>query len=291
MKMKLFIILASLTLCSFGLAYGQSISLDRVDGQIGETDSISTGETITFYIRMTNGDIAMGGVTNGFRVYSPDGAVWDTTIADTIGTLGKTQFEGGFFINTFSLTGSGADTVGFGGFILSGTGMLPGFDTVAYTIDVGPINASYEGKTICLDSCYYPPQGYWMWSTHEPAPVYPTWDGPHCYTISTTGSDVKSVPGDNRPTRFALGQNYPNPFNPRTEIRFDIAKRSHVTLSIYNVLGQEVTTLINEMLPCDHYVVDWDGTSGSGKSVASGVYFYRIEAEDFIETKKMMLLK
>ena len=288
---KLLIVLVSLILCSFGLAYGQNISLDHVEGLVdGETDVIEMDQLITFHIRMTAGEENYGGITNGFSISSVD-AEWITTTADTTGTIGKAEFDLVWSINTFGITGSGADTVGFGGAYMYGTGMLAGFDDITYTITIGPIDASYEGKQVCLDSCFYPSSGTWMWTTPEAITVFPEWDGPHCYWIGTTGSDVKNIPGDGRPTSFALSQNYPNPFNPRTEIRFDLPKRSHVSLSIYNVLGQEVTTLIDEMLPCDHYVVDWDGTGSNGAPVASGVYFYRIEADNFIETKKMVLLK
>ncbi|MEA3296739.1 MAG: T9SS type A sorting domain-containing protein [candidate division Zixibacteria bacterium] len=81
------------------------------------------------------------------------------------------------------MTGSGADTVGFGGFRMFKPGMSPYFDDVAYTIDVGPIDVSQEGKHLCLDSSYYRPQGYWMWAPSSGGSVFPGWDGPHCYVI------------------------------------------------------------------------------------------------------------
>ncbi|MEA3296875.1 MAG: hypothetical protein U9R56_03335, partial [candidate division Zixibacteria bacterium] len=111
MRFKLLLFLTVLAIVPISSVRGQSLSVDSIDGLNTTGDPyIETGVPVTYYIRVTNGDIGMAGITNGFSVYSPDGAVWDTTIADTIGTLGKTQFDGGFFINTFSLTGSGADT-------------------------------------------------------------------------------------------------------------------------------------------------------------------------------------
>jgi len=106
---------------------------------------------------------------------------------------------------------------------------------------------------------------------------------------ASVGSDV-AVPGE-IPTSYALSQNYPNPFNPITEINFDIPVRSHVTLTVYNVVGQMVKTLVDEELAPKHYIVDWDGTTDNGTKVASGIYFYKLEAGDFTETKKMLLLK
>jgi len=106
-----------------------------------------------------------------------------------------------------------------------------------------------------------------------------------------TASGVELYGGDSRPTSFTLSQNYPNPFNPRTQIRFDLPVRTHVNLVVYNVLGQRVNTLVDEVLSRGQYVVDWDGADQGGSAVSSGIYFYRIEAETFTETRKMVLLK
>jgi flagellar hook assembly protein FlgD len=94
------------------------------------------------------------------------------------------------------------------------------------------------------------------------------------------------------PRTFQLSQNYPNPFNPETTIRFDLPIPSKVTLRIYNILGQEVVTLLNgENRPAGFYTARWNGRNGSGNQVASGVYFYRLEAGPFVMVKKMMLLR
>ncbi len=102
--------------------------------------------------------------------------------------------------------------------------------------------------------------------------------------------DVEQI--DNEiPTSFALEQNYPNPFNPITLIRYSIVKPSHVSLKIYDILGREVKALINKEQASGIYEVNWDGDDVLGNKVSTGVYFYRIEAGDFIQTKKMMLIK
>lgn len=97
--------------------------------------------------------------------------------------------------------------------------------------------------------------------------------------------------GNNLPTSFALDQNYPNPFNPKTTINFALPEKSNVTLRVYNVLGQSINDLVNQEMPAGSYTVEWDGRDGSGRAVASGVYFYRLETKGFTQTKKMMLLK
>ncbi|MDH3215372.1 MAG: T9SS type A sorting domain-containing protein, partial [Candidatus Krumholzibacteria bacterium] len=90
-----------------------------------------------------------------------------------------------------------------------------------------------------------------------------------------------------------LDHNYPNPFNPSTTIRYGIRRPAHVSLRIYNAAGQLVKTLVDGMqIPrAEGFAVEWDGHSDSGVSVASGVYFYRLVTSDFVQTKKMVLLK
>ena len=93
------------------------------------------------------------------------------------------------------------------------------------------------------------------------------------------------------PDAFALEHNYPNPFNPETTIRYAVPEAGKVTLRIYNVLGQEVATLINTDQVAGYYSVQWNGMDRLGRSVASGVYLYRMEAQNFTRVHKMLLLK
>ena len=88
------------------------------------------------------------------------------------------------------------------------------------------------------------------------------------------------------PVTFSLFQNYPNPFNPTTKIKFSLTSPEMVKLTVYNVLGQKVETLIDQRLASGEYIVDFDGSK-----LASGVYFYRLQAGKFDETREMVLLK
>ncbi len=92
--------------------------------------------------------------------------------------------------------------------------------------------------------------------------------------------------GTSVPTRYELYQNYPNPFNPSTVISFQLAVNSFASLKVYDLLGREVATLVNEQLKPGTYEVDWDGSNFS-----SGIYYYKLVAGDYTETKKMVLLK
>jgi hypothetical protein len=93
------------------------------------------------------------------------------------------------------------------------------------------------------------------------------------------------------PTAYRLAQNFPNPFNPVTTIKFDIKEKGLVRLRIYNVAGQLVRTLVDEELEAASYTKDWNGLNDGGSKVASGVYFYRLEAGPFESVKKMVLLR
>ena len=88
------------------------------------------------------------------------------------------------------------------------------------------------------------------------------------------------------PVEYSLNQNYPNPFNPVTNLEFGISKLGFVTLKVYNSQGKEVATLVNEIKPAGRYDITFNGSNFS-----SGVYFYKLETNGFIETKKMLLIK
>ncbi|MBU1708120.1 T9SS type A sorting domain-containing protein [bacterium] len=93
------------------------------------------------------------------------------------------------------------------------------------------------------------------------------------------------------PEVFALRQNYPNPFNPTCTIPFEISSRSRVTIAIYNVMGQQVKVLTDDIYSAGVHQIVWDGHNQLGSPVGSGIYFYRMHAGDFVSTRKMILLR
>jgi hypothetical protein len=97
--------------------------------------------------------------------------------------------------------------------------------------------------------------------------------------------------GTETPKVNALAQNYPNPFNPVTTIKFDVKEKGLVTVKVYNVAGQLVRTLVNEVKPAGSYTAPWDGTNNLGADVASGIYFYKMATAGFSATRKMVLLR
>ncbi len=112
-------------------------------------------------------------------------------------------------------------------------------------------------------------------------------DGHVCWTVPQTliVTGVAEQPQP-LPTVYALDQNYPNPFNPSTTITFELPKASHVTLSVYDILGREVSVLLNERRDAGVHEVKFDGSN-----LASGVYLYRLMAADFVQTRKLIVLK
>ena len=105
--------------------------------------------------------------------------------------------------------------------------------------------------------------------------------------------DMVGIASNNNgvPKKFALYQNYPNPFNPTTVISFDVATRTNVSLRIFNILGQEIRTLVDAQLSPGHDVITWDGKNNAGVSVNSGIYIYSLQAGDFRDSKKLALVK
>ena len=94
------------------------------------------------------------------------------------------------------------------------------------------------------------------------------------------------------PNQFALHQNYPNPFNPSTQISFDVPQGSeHVMLNVYNILGQNVSTLVNGVMSPGRYTMEWNATDEIGNPVASGIYFYELRSPSFTARKKMLLIR
>jgi hypothetical protein len=182
--------LTSLLVLSFGLAnaQGAAISLDHIEigaypGDPGKLDcNPGVVEWQFFYDNQTGSNAT--GTTNGFRVYSPDGAnaeILPAPASDWNPAIDwkALYWDGGLFNNYFD--GPTADTIGFGNFKIVGTGYPSGQGDIAFIIQ-SPVSCSDSGLTLCIDSSFYRPGGSWLWSTTG-GPFTPTWDGPHCYMI------------------------------------------------------------------------------------------------------------
>ena len=117
---------------------------------------------------------------------------------------------------------------------------------------------------------------------------YPSEDNPVVVSTAAMATDE----GGTIPDQFALHQNYPNPFNPSTQISFDIPQGGEfVMLNVYNILGQNVSTLVNSVMNPGRYTMEWNATDEIGNPVASGIYFYELRSNSFTSRKKMLLIR
>jgi len=107
-----------------------------------------------------------------------------------------------------------------------------------------------------------------------------------CVTVVVVSDKSESLP-----KAFSLSQNYPNPFNPETVIKYTLPEDCHVELTIYNILGRKVKTLVNEYQDAGYRIAGWDSRGDKGDAVASGIYFYKIKAGRYTDVKKMVVLK
>lgn len=129
-----------------------------------------------------------------------------------------------------------------------------------------------------------------LWTYSPGSEVVRVLKYPTTYSGIITGISNNSV--NNIPGKFELSQNFPNPFNPSTGIKYQIPVNSNVSLVIYDILGNEIKSLVNDVRQnSGNYEVMWDGTNEAGTSVSSGIYFYKLSTPDFSKSMKMLLVK
>jgi hypothetical protein len=118
-------------------------------------------------------------------------------------------------------------------------------------------------------------------------------DGIHgeIVTLELTTPQGAPIVVESVPASFSLSQNYPNPFNPSTTIKYEVANAGKIVIKVYNMLGQEVRTLVNGNKDRGRHEIVWDGRNQFGSQVSSGVYLYRLEAGKVVKTKKMLFIK
>lgn len=153
-------------------------------------------------------------------------------------------------------------------------------DSIFYNFSMGNWNSIYCAPSGVYRHVapFYQPTGqyYYSWAVRSNGGIT---------RLVTMWGGVKKI-SSSVPDKYSLQQNYPNPFNPSTKFKIQIAKLSNVKVSVFDVLGKKVATLVNEQLKPGSYEVEWDGSN-----YPSGVYFYKLISGDFVETKKMVLMK
>ncbi len=299
-----------------------------VIGGLISADTAKAGDTIKIGIEWINRDAVQYNPSVAFRIFNRASltsgdpgtgtAKWISTAAvstppyytlssarprigpqvDTSGGFPKPQFGAVYSFNCFGCNGDGVDTIAFAGAANDPDNQtaIPANDSGhAFTLVVVTQLAD-TGKVICIDSATnYPPTNTWKWAGYLPPgqpSSFPIWAGIKCWVLKNpAASGVDDITGDALPTEFELYQNYPNPFNPTTKIQFDVPRKSHVKVTVYNVLGQEVNRLVDEDKVAGKYSVQWNSDTQSGAKVSSGMYFYKLETDGYVSTKKMLLVK
>ncbi|MBI5267818.1 MAG: T9SS type A sorting domain-containing protein [candidate division Zixibacteria bacterium] len=282
----------------------------RINIEWVNTDTLSYNPTVAWRIfsraSLTSGDYGSGTARWISTPSSPMPSCYFTLSTarprtgpqvDTCGGFSRANFGTAYFFNCFGCDGQGVDTIAFAGAAGDASQLaIPANDSgLAFRLLLVTSLAD-TGKVICIDSSQkFPSTNVWKWApSNAPGAPFatPSWSGMQCwYLKNPTPAAVIDVTNGDLPTTYELRQNYPNPFNPSTKIQFDLPKQSHVKVTVFNVLGQAVATLVDEEMTPGKKEVTWDGNSQTGVKVSSGTYFYKIVADDFVSTKKMLLLK
>ena len=152
--------------------------------------------------------------------------------------------------------------------------------TTDWNRNLEDVSGNQNNGTLSDDVMYWAVQtGNYLWSSN----------GGRFVAIDI--SNALSVDDISIPMEFALHQNYPNPFNPTTSISYAIPNAGKVTLVIYDMMGREVRTLVDNNMDVGYQSATWDATNNLGNPVGAGVYIYQIQADGFTQSKKMILLK
>jgi hypothetical protein len=223
-----------------------------------------------------------GYIVTGFtRAYVGDSYLWliKTDMAgDTLWT--KTYWGGGS-----ANSGHSVKQTSDGGYVITG-------DIGSYLdeIDVWLIKTDESGDTLWTQTFgdSLDDMGYSVQQTSDGGYIVTGVKNGDIWLIKTAPDPSEIIQSDHTiaPMDYHLLQNYPNPFNPITTIEFNMPKTSEVSLNVFNILGEEVVTLVSDRLSAGSYSYEWDASK-----YASGVYIYRLEAEGFVETKKMILMR
>ena len=292
---------ALLLLLTVGLVLSVSAPLQAAPDPEGVADSMwievvpFLPDSVLFLLKFNTDNTLsnrIAGVGLPFLITVSNGALisLDTTVARTFA---------GSVINGWPLKITNTDTGGLDptvspvhyalGGITFGGGIPAGTNLLLATFKLNVNGALLD--SICIDTLSTATLADPTFTTEGTADYIPRWySSKFCFI-----TDVKDIKGDKSaslPQNYDLKQNYPNPFNGTTQIQFDLPKSSHVTLEIFNVLGQKVKTLVDEELQAGYKQVTWDGKDQRGNLVSTGIYFYRIRAENqFTDMRKMLLIK
>lgn len=261
--------------------------------------ALNTGTT-NYYIDVEFATADMGWICGGdnqVRKTTDGGASWNTypvtpNIYDYIRTLSFPDANTGYaakdYGEVYKSTNGGISWTLLPGyfsdirdavFMNANSGWMVTYDGIMATTDGGSTWLTQFSYSESNRLAVLPNVGLWV-------------GGYNTSILKYSGGPIVGITGEQpnaAPEKFSLSQNYPNPFNPVTNIRFGLPRPSHVKIEIFNVLGQRVITLMDEKQSAGYHVITFDASRQG--ALASGMYFYRIEAGEFTDTKRMLLVK
>ncbi len=219
-----------------------------------------------------------GNSTSGVNIYVmplPSSAAGYTSINGSVTSSASATGVSGAMV--YAADAANGNIVGYGVTGASGAYTISGIAPGTYNVFTNVVG--YSSST----------------TTSSASPTYNSTTGSAAPATSsfTVTPDVPTAVHEKviQPTNYSLDQNYPNPFNPTTQIAFNIPLNEHVTVTIYNILGQRIATLLDGNLSAGVHVITWDARNQNGEMLPTGVYFYRLSTPNFTAVKKMLLLK
>jgi hypothetical protein len=157
-----------------------------------------------------------------------------------------------------------------------------------YRPDGRLLDANADGSYAILPGVVLPDSGVYTIIASDEKGDEP---GEYFLILNDVITDVDNESPAGLPLPFALHQNHPNPFNPQTTIEFNLPRSSEVSIEVYNVVGENIITLVSGRIPAGSHSVIWDSRDDNGEEVPSGIYFYRLRTDEFSQTRKMLLLR
>lgn len=231
-------------------------------------------------------DEGISAVSLGLKWSSPANVRYHSAVLNPVLTSDPFSFS-----SQIDRSDTAIGLVGLGAYTFDPANPIPANATaqLLFTVKFQTKNGAVPAL-ITIDSSYFPPAGPWLISPAEGG----TGDGicpEYVHSTVDIRLPVQEFDGPILPKAYSIDQNNPNPFNPTTSINFALPTAAKTRIDVYNILGQKVKTLVDEYLTAGNKRVEWDGTDDRGNAVASGIYLYKMTANDFTETKKMMLMK
>ena len=287
---------------------GSAFYFDGVDDEVfvWDSNSLDTDSSMTISLWILPDSVSPGGAKPMSKWYSsPQEGDWILSLSSRDSCNG-TCVSYYFGFANFAVYGYPDGWFSIGPNNIDYYLILGEWNFIAVTFDTGFVNLYYNGDLIYTDTTIIKYTSLNEYGTDDihigryrtGNPSYSFKGGLdeiRIYNRALSESEINNIyiqvtsvenSLDRIPMQYMLRQNYPNPFNPSTKLKYSIPELSSVTLKVYDVLGNEIVAIIDEEKPAGNYEVEFDGSE-----LSSGVYFYRLQAGDFIKTKKMLLLK